>query len=219
MRFLCKKLLMQLVILADENLREELLSNESYKEANIIWIENAKEFIQYKKADGFIDLLFDDTIQRVELLKKISSKPVIINSVATTLKEINAPFIRMNAWPGFLKRPLLEASSADENIKEQAEKIFSLLNNRLEWVADNPGFITARVIAMIINEAYFALEEEVSTKEEIDTAMKLGTNYPYGPFEWAKKIDLKNIHRLLNKLCKINPRYQPAELLKKEAAL
>ena len=51
---------------------------------------------------------------------------------------------------------------------------------------DIPGFISARVVSMIINEAYFALEEEVSSKEEIDTAMKLGTNYPYGPFDGVR---------------------------------
>jgi 3-hydroxybutyryl-CoA dehydrogenase len=70
---------------------------------------------------------------------------------------------------------------------------------------------------MIINEAYFALEENVSTKEEIDIAMKLGTNYPYGPFEWAKKIGLKNVVRLLTELSLSEKRYQPAGLLLKEA--
>ena len=84
------------------------------------------------------------------------------------------------------------------------------------WVPDEPGFITARVIAMIINEAWFALEEGVSTKEEIDTAMKLGTNYPYGPFEWGNQIGLKNIYTLLDKLNTDNPRYRPAELMKKQ---
>ena len=216
MRFLCKKLVMRLVILADESFKEEILSHET-KETNIIWTENAEEFIRYKNADGFIDLLFDNSIQRIELLKKISLNPIIINSVITTLKETKVPFVRVNAWPGFLTRPVAEASYSNENIKGQAEKIFSWLNRRVEWVADKPGFITARVIAMIINEAYFALEEGVSTKEEIDTAMKLGTNYPYGPFEWAKKIGLKNIYLLLDKLHKTNPRYEPAAILKKEA--
>jgi 3-hydroxybutyryl-CoA dehydrogenase len=216
MRFLCKKLVMRLVILADESFKEEILSHKT-KETNIIWTENAEEFIRYKNADGFIDLLFDNSIQRIELLKKISLNPIIINSVITTLKETKVPFVSVNAWPGFLTRPVAEASYSNENIKGQAEKIFSWLNRRVEWVADKPGFITARVIAMIINEAYFALEEGVSTKEEIDTAMKLGTNYPYGPFEWAKKIGLKNIYLLLDKLHKTNPRYEPAAILKKEA--
>ena len=40
---------------------------------------------------------------------------------------------------------------------------------------------------------FLQLGENVSTRDEIDTAMKLGTNYPFGPFEWAEKIGLKNI--------------------------
>lgn len=69
---------------------------------------------------------------------------------------------------------------------------------------------------MIINEAYFAVNDEVSSKKEIDTAMKLGTNYPYGPFEWAALIGKNNILELLQKLSLTDTRYQPAELLIKE---
>jgi 3-hydroxybutyryl-CoA dehydrogenase len=63
------------------------------------------------------------------------------------------------------------------------------------------------------------LNEKVSTKEEIDVAMKLGTNYPYGPFEWSEKIGLKNIYELLFTLSRTSPRYEPAGLLKKVAFL
>jgi 3-hydroxybutyryl-CoA dehydrogenase len=70
---------------------------------------------------------------------------------------------------------------------------------------------------MIVNEAFFALGESVSTMPQIDLAMKLGTNYPYGPFEWSNKIGLKNITGLLNELSKEEKRYQPAKLLLKEA--
>ena len=71
---------------------------------------------------------------------------------------------------------------------------------------------------MIINEAYFALEEEVSTKDEIDIAMKLGTNYPFGPFEWAERIGVENVYELLNHLSISNKRYKPSRLLQKEAS-
>ena len=207
---------MRLVVLADEILKEELLSNGISREVDIIWIDDVDEFTYQENADGYIDLLFDSTKKRIELLKNFSS-PVIINSVMDTLEEINAPFIRINAWPGFLKRPVVEASHNSKTLKEKAEGIFSLLNKKTEWVPDGPGFITARIIAMIINEAWFALEEGISTKEEIDTAMKLGTNYPYGPFEWGNRIGLKNIYALLDKLNKTNDRYRPAELMKKQA--
>jgi 3-hydroxybutyryl-CoA dehydrogenase len=83
-------------------------------------------------------------------------------------------------------------------------------------VSDEPGFIAARVIAMIINEAYLALEEHVSTKEEINTAMKLGTNYPFGPFEWAVAIGTSNILNLLERLNRESNRYKPAAALVNE---
>jgi 3-hydroxybutyryl-CoA dehydrogenase len=207
---------MRLVVLADEILKEELLSNGITREVEIIWIDDVDEFAHQESADGCIDLLFDNTKKRIELLKKFSSQPVIVNSVINTLGEFNAPFIRINAWPGFLKRPVVEASYNGKTLKERVERIFNGLNKKTEWLPDEPGFVTARIIAMIINEAWFALEEGISTKEEIDIAMKLGTNYPYGPFEWGNQIGLKNIYALLDKLCKTNSRYQPAELMKKQ---
>ena len=94
----------------------------------------------------------------------------------------------------------------------------SLLNRKAEWVPDVKGFISPRVVSMIINEAYFTLEENVSTKEEIDIAMKLGTNYPYGPFEWSKKIGLKKIAGLLKELSINEKRYEPSALLLKDAS-
>ena len=102
--------------------------------------------------------------------------------------------------------------------KGLAEKVLSQFNKTPEWLDDISGFIAPRVISSIINEAYFALSEGVSTKEEIDTAMKLGTNYPYGPFEWSRKIGLKNIATLLTKLSAEEERYTPSKLLLEEAA-
>ena len=207
---------MRLVALANEILREELLSNSVATEMEIIWTSDISEFAQYENADGYIDLLFDNTKNRIEFLKNFSSQPVIVNAVINTLKELNAPFIRINAWPGFLRRPVVEVSCNSQSLREKVEAIFNCLNRKTEWVPDVPGFITSRVIAMIINEAWFALEEGISTKEEIDTAMRLGTNYPYGPFEWGNQVGLKNIYALLDKLSKTNDRYQPAELMRKQ---
>lgn len=207
---------MQLVVLADEFLKDELLSNGTADEAEIMWIDNVEEFANYKNVDGCIDLLFENTRSRIELLKSLLSQAIIVNSVVDTLKEIDAPFIRINAWPGFLKRQIVEACYIDETIKKKAERIFNCLNKKIEWVPDKPGLITARVISMIINEAWFALQEGISTKEEIDIAMKLGTNYPYGPFEWGNKIGSKKIYELLTKLSQESSRYKPVELLEKE---
>ena len=98
------------------------------------------------------------------------------------------------------------------------EPIFTQMNKRFIFTDDCAGFISARVIAMVINEAYFALDEHVSTKEEMDIAMKLGTNYPSGPFEWADKIGLNNILTLLEALEATDARYHPAPGLKSAAS-
>ena len=201
---------MQIVVAATNEQWEELVRTRPRVE----WqrVNDSSEFAGHPSADAFFNLTGD----RVPAAHSMPGKPVIINSVVETLGELNAPenVLRINGWPGFLQRPAWEiAGKVGEDIKAVLEK----LNTRLHIVADEPGFISARIIAMIVNEAYLAVEDEVSTREEIDTAMKLGTNYPHGPFEWAASIGEKNILALLQKLSLADKRYQPAGLLIKEA--
>mgnify|MGYP002628469535 FL=1 len=61
-------------------------------------------------------------------------------------------------------------------------------------------YIFARVLGGIINEAMWAVTEEVASEEDIDTAMKLGTNYPLRPMEWAKRIGIDKVYNLLGAL-------------------
>ncbi len=187
----------------------------TYLRANIDWqrADDAAAFDQHKNADAFFSLKNIDLNAGAGALKK----PLFINSVIETLTDLHAPenVLRINGWVTFLNRPAWEiAGNVDENIKS----IFKSLNIKVNPVQDEPGFITARIIAMIINEAYFAVEENVSSKSEIDTAMKLGTNYPYGPFEWAGLIGITNILALLQKLNLHDNRYQPSKLLMKEVS-
>ena len=142
------------------------------------------------------------------------TQPIFINAVSVTLKELKAPqnVYRINGWSGFLQRPSWEIAGL---INKDAESIFKALNKNMVVVPDEPGFIAARIIAMIINEAWYALEEKISSKKDIDIAMKLGTNYPYGPFEWGQIIGEKNILTLLQKLSAKNKKYLPSPLLKK----
>ena len=204
---------MKIVVITNEDLKNELLTQGVQDKVQVEW---QQEINPVQDADAYIDLLFNHSIERIDKLKKLQPATIIVNAVTATLNELPAGFIRINGWNSFLKRNLVEAAGADEN-KKTAEKIFSCFNKSTEWVPDIPGFITPRIISMIINEAYFTLDEKVSTKEEIDTAMKLGTNYPYGPFEWGAIIGLKNVCELLTTLSQTNSRYTPAPLLQKEA--
>ena len=146
------------------------------------------------------------------------SKPIFLNSVVTTLNEMKAPanVLRVNGWPGFIGRKTWEVSGS---LSQGASVVLTTLGKTSKVVGDEPGFVSASVIAMIINEAFFSLEDEISTRADIDTAMKLGTNYPLGPFEWCAKIGAHNIYNLLNKLSARDKRYLPSRLLAKEAVL
>ncbi len=210
---------MKIVVLSNEDAKNELLTQCQNDSILVIHITEVAEFSNHTEADAFFDLQFEMNAERVELLKKFSAKPIFINAVPFTILETDTSFIRVNGWSTFLKNELVEAACLNEFLKTAAEKIITALHKTIEWVPDVKGFISARVVSMIINEAYFALEEKVSTKREIDTAMKLGTNYPYGPFEWGELIGLKNIYELLNELSKTESRYTPAALLKKEISL
>jgi 3-hydroxybutyryl-CoA dehydrogenase len=207
---------MKIVVLGTKARLEELLKNSTESNLTTIRVETPQELLVHDEAEAFFDLEFENNADRKEQLKQLS-KPIFINSVNQTLSENDNSFIRINGWSTFLNRPILEASCKNETIKIAAEKIAAALNKTIEWVPDVRGFVSARVVSMIVNEAYFALQENVSTKAEIDIAMKLGTNYPFGPFEWSGKIGLKNIYTLLVELTKTNSRYQPAKLLEKEA--
>lgn len=197
---------MKIVIAATDAQWNELINSKS----QIDWqrVNNSTDFIQYKDADAYFSLKDNIILPDFALL----GKTVFINSVISTLTELKAPanVLRINGWSTFLQRPVWEtAGILEDGIKNNFEKSGIKFN----IVSDEPGFISARIIAMIINEAYFAVNEAVSSKTEIDTAMKLGTNYPYGPFEWAGLIGTGHILGLLQKLNTSDLRYQPAALL------
>jgi 3-hydroxybutyryl-CoA dehydrogenase len=56
-----------------------------------------------------------------------------------------------------------------------------------------PEAIAERVILAIVNEAYRALGDRVATAEDIDRAMRLGANHPFGPFQWARGAGLQEV--------------------------
>jgi 3-hydroxybutyryl-CoA dehydrogenase len=125
----------------------------------------------------------------------------------------------VNAWPGCLDGPLWEMSVGHDAALDQLKRLSEALGFLFERVEDRVGLVTPRVMCMIINEAYLTLQEGTADRADIDLAMKLGTNYPGGPFEWAERWGLGEVSRMLHCLQSAtgDPRYKRSKLLIEEA--
>jgi len=100
---------------------------------------------------------------------------------------------------------------------QEAEGFFRALGKETARVKDSPGLVFPRILSLIINEAVRSLDEGVAGAEEIDVAMRLGTNYPSGPLRWADQIGLDEVLAVLEGLERESgdDRYRPAPLLRK----
>ncbi len=204
---------MKIIALANVEQQREILEKKMDAGAEIIFVKTLSEITNGSNYDAWLILAENVDLNAARVL---STKPVIINSVIETLQGLPENFSRINGWSGFLKRDVWEIAAYH---RSSISKIFDELGWKLLFVKDEPGLVAARVISMIINEAYFALGEGISSAKDIDLAMKLGTNYPYGPFEWAKKIGIDKIYKLLEKLTATDKQYSIAPELKRQFSL
>ena len=180
--------------------------------------------MSFDNADIVFDLNLDDHPEEINDYKSIKGILVVsclkydLNKMTEGFKN-NEKVVGLNALPGFINREVWEMSALEDSAKKVFESHFPEL--KVQWVRDRVGMISPRVLAMIINEACFTLEEGTANVEDIDKGMKLGTNYPYGPFEWADKIGVDQIYEILNALSKDtgDERFKICSTLKEKARL
>ena len=203
---------MRAVVLCTTEQQQAILNKATNQGVDFIFCINDFHLFQNTLGDVFFDLQ-DETSNTYTSTKK---GLLIINAVSKTTKYLPEHAVRINAWDGFLEQDILELA-APLQLQQEVQNMMDKIGWQCRFAPDEIGMIAPRIIAMIINEAYFGLEDGISTKQEIDTAMKLGTNYPFGPFEWADKIGKSKILKLLNQLSCYDKRYMPCKLLKQEA--
>jgi 3-hydroxybutyryl-CoA dehydrogenase len=111
------------------------------------------------------------------------------------------------------------SASANEQWIADAPLWLALFGFDPQPIADLPGLVVARTIAMLINEAADAVNQGVCSEADADRAMKLGVNYPAGPFEWLHAWETNAVIDLLDRLdaCYRGERYRVSPWLRRHA--
>jgi 3-hydroxybutyryl-CoA dehydrogenase len=213
-----------LIIGEQEHYRESLLKfGDSHQYSFVSEHRDAEKFLE--SHDLVLDFIIDEEPQRFEIYIN-NETTVFLNTCKISLGELafmtgdnlQSKIFGFNGLPTFINRSILEVSLWKSEDEVALKKICDDLKTEFLVVEDRVGLVTPRVICMIINEAYYTTMEGTATREDIDMAMKLGTNYPYGPFEWCKRIGIKHVYELLEALYEDtkDERYKICPLLKKE---
>ena len=95
---------------------------------------------------------------------------------------------------------IVDAEETGDDALELAQELFESSGRRVALVADAPGLFLGRTVGSIVNEAVTVVESGIASPEDVDLAMKLGTNYPLGPIEWGREIGGDRIARILQRL-------------------
>lgn len=126
--------------------------------------------------------------------------------------------VGIGAFPTLLAGPRLELAASlrtGGSAVAAAGEVLARIRKEPSVVQDRVGLVMPRILCMVMNEAFFALTEQVASPADIDTAMKLGTNYPRGPLEWANLIGVAQVVAVLDALrgATGEERYRVAPLL------
>ncbi len=196
---------MKILIIGEDNryfpLREKLQKNPNLE----IERSDGDEDEDFEEYDVIFDLHFDDEPSNFEIYTGLKNKYIFLNTVKTSINEvvyshdvkIKSFLFGINALPTFIEQAVWEMVLYRKFEMPQLEKIAKELGVDFEVIEDRVGMVKPKVLFMIINEACFTLQEGTATIEDIDTSMKLGTNYPFGPFEWCDKIGITNVFETL----------------------
>ncbi|MGA7923802.1 MAG: 3-hydroxyacyl-CoA dehydrogenase NAD-binding domain-containing protein [Thermoplasmata archaeon] len=150
------------------------------------------------------------------LATNTSSLP--ITSIASTMKEPER-LVGIHFFNPVLQMPLVEIIPGVRSRADfvDAAKAFALsLGKTVVTSKDSPGFVTTRALAVLGNEAVWMLYEGIATREDIDTAYKLGFHHPMGPLELLDLVGLDTALAILDVLWDgfRDPKYRPCPMLR-----
>jgi 3-hydroxybutyryl-CoA dehydrogenase len=189
-----------------------------------------QDFELFKKSRIIIESIVEDVHIKREVFKKldsICSEDVILASNTSSLsiskiaEGLNHPervlgLHFFNPIPKMKLVEIIKGKQTSEEALERSRQFVKRLNKDPVIVEDTSGFIVNRILFIMINEACHMVDNGVAKVEDIDKAMKLGANYPMGPFELADLIGLDLCLEIIENLNKSSrgKEFEPSKILK-----
>lgn len=204
---------------------------KSDKKAIFSRIKWTTDINSVKDCEIIIEAVQEDFNLKVSVFKqldKIANPESIFVSNTSTLSLTNisesisrpSKVIGMHFLNPVPKIPMVELVKSLHTSNETVLKVkefASRIGKTPVEVYEYPGFITTRAIVPLVNEAMHILLEGIASAKDIDTALKLGYNFQYGPLEMADSMGLDEVLTWMETLWKTlgEPRYRPNPMIRK----
>ncbi len=212
----------------DRLIKKEKMTAEQ-KAAALARIKTATDLAALKDSDLIIEAATENLELKLKIFKQLDAlaKPEAViasNTSSISITKLAAATQRpdkvigmhfFNPVPLMALVELIRGLQTSDATYAAVEAVSKAVGKSPVQVRNSPGFVVNRMLCPMINEAIFALGENLATAAQIDEAMKLGANHPIGPLALCDMIGLDVQLAVMNVLFDgfKDPKYRPAPLL------